>query len=45
VHIKRVLGPYYLKDETPIWSALWRSYTCCKYVDGDKDVVFYKQRM
>lgn len=43
-HIKKALGPYYLKDDTPIWKALWRSYTLCKYVDTDKDLVFYKQR-
>ena len=40
-----MLGPYYLSDDTPIWRALWRSYLLCKYVDDDKDIVFYKQRV
>lgn len=44
-HLKKFLGAYYLKDDTPILKALWRSYTCCKYVDNEPDVVFYKQRM
>jgi hypothetical protein len=39
-----VIGPYYLKDDTPIWTALWRSYNMCKYIDTDRDLVFYKQR-
>jgi len=41
-HIKRVLGPYYLKDDTPIAHALWRSFTCCRYVEDEGNIVFYK---
>lgn len=41
-HIKRVLGPYYLKDDTSIAHALWRSFTCCRYVENDGNIVFYK---
>lgn len=42
IHIKKVLGPYYLKDDTPIAHALWRSFTCCRYVEDDGNIVFYK---
>lgn len=41
-HIREFLGPYYIKDETPIGKALWRAYTNCRYVDNEGDVVFYK---
>eukprot|EP00599_Poterioochromonas_sp_BG-1_P009902 CAMPEP_0173144552 /NCGR_PEP_ID=MMETSP1105-20130129/7293_1 /TAXON_ID=2985 /ORGANISM="Ochromonas sp., Strain BG-1" /LENGTH=444 /DNA_ID=CAMNT_0014058239 /DNA_START=127 /DNA_END=1461 /DNA_ORIENTATION=+ len=40
--IKKVLGQYYLKDDTPIAVALWRSYSCCQYVEDDGSIVFYK---
>jgi len=39
---KKVLGPYYLKDETPIGRALYRSFKTCLYVEDDGDIVFYK---
>lgn len=43
--LKPILGAFYLKDDTPILKALWRSYCNCKYVeDGDK-VVFYKKTL
>ena len=42
VHIKRVLGPYYLKDDTPILHALWRSYSACQFIEDEGDIVFYK---
>jgi omega-6 fatty acid desaturase (delta-12 desaturase) len=41
-HIKRVLGPYYLKDDTPIARALWRAFTCCRYIEDEGNIVFYK---
>mmetsp|Transcript_30703 Transcript_30703/g.42035 ORF Transcript_30703/g.42035 Transcript_30703/m.42035 type:complete len:459 (+) Transcript_30703:107-1483(+) len=41
-HIKRVLGPYHLKDDTPILHALWRSYSACQFIEDEGDVVFYK---
>jgi hypothetical protein len=40
----RVIGAYHLKDDTPIWTALWRAYTLCKYVETDKDTVFYRSK-
>lgn len=41
-HIRRVLGPYYLKDNTPIARALWRAYANCQFIENDGDIVFYK---
>jgi len=41
-HIQRVIGPYYLKDDTPIVHALWRSYSACQFIEDDGDIVFYK---
>jgi len=39
---KKVLGPYYLKDETPIARAVYRSYSTCQFVEDSGDIVFYK---
>jgi hypothetical protein len=36
------LGPYYLRDDTPIPAALWRSWSLCRFVEDDGDIVFYK---
>ena len=41
---KKVLGPYYLKDETPIAKALWRAFSHCQYVDDAGDIVFSKNK-
>lgn len=38
--LKVVLGDYYLKDDTPIAAALWRSFKYCKFV-GDEDVAVW----
>jgi len=40
--IRKVLGPYYLKDDTPIARALYRSYSTCQFIENDGDIVFYK---
>lgn len=42
VHIKRVLGPYYLYDATPISTACYRSFSCCQFVEDADPIVFYK---
>lgn len=42
--IKPILGKYYLKDNTPIFSALWRIVNNCKYIPNDGNVVFYKRK-
>ncbi len=41
-HIKKVLGKYYMKDDTPIGRALWRSWSACQFIEDDGDIVFYK---
>lgn len=33
--LKSILGPYYLRDTTPIAIALWRSFNNCDYVAPD----------
>jgi omega-6 fatty acid desaturase (delta-12 desaturase) len=40
--MKKVLGPYYMKDETPIARALYRSYSTCLFVEDEGNTVFYK---
>jgi len=40
--IKKVVGPYYMKDNTPIGRALWRAWSSCQYVDNEGDTVWYK---
>jgi omega-6 fatty acid desaturase (delta-12 desaturase) len=40
--IREVLGAYYMKDETPIARALYRSFSTCLFVEDDGDTVFYK---
>mmetsp|Transcript_53877 Transcript_53877/g.78686 ORF Transcript_53877/g.78686 Transcript_53877/m.78686 type:complete len:424 (+) Transcript_53877:131-1402(+) len=42
--IKNKIGKYYLKDDTPIGKALWRSYQLCKFVEDDEKIVFYKYK-
>jgi len=41
-HLKKVLGKYYLHDDTPILNALWTSWGSCHYVADQGDLVFYK---
>ncbi|CAG8479852.1 4952_t:CDS:2 [Diversispora eburnea] len=41
-HLTKVLGSYYLFDDTPIFKALWRNYNECHYIEDEGDVVFYK---
>ena len=40
--IKEKLGHHYMKDNTPIPQALWRSLKNCQFVEDDGDIVFYK---
>jgi len=40
--IRKVLGPYYMKDETSIARALLRSYSACQFIEDEGDIVFYK---
>lgn len=43
--LKPILGRFYLKDTTPVLTALWRSYSHCKYVEDDGKIVFYKKKL
>lgn len=40
--IRDKLGPFYLRDDTPIPLALWNSASKCKFVEDEGDIVFYK---
>jgi len=42
--IKKVIGEYYLKDDTPIAHALWRSFTTCQFIDDNEGIAFYKNK-
>ncbi|KAJ3183643.1 hypothetical protein HDU85_002072 [Gaertneriomyces sp. JEL0708] len=41
--LKKFLGPYYMKDDTPVWKSLWKSYTNCRFVEDEGGVLWYKQ--
>jgi len=41
-HLKRVLGKFYLQDNTPILKALWNNWTTCHYVEDQGDILFYQ---
>jgi len=43
-YIKEVLGKYYMRDDTPIVHAVYRSYSSCQFVEDDGDIVFYKNQ-
>ena len=40
--LRAVLGPYYLRDDTPVPAATWRAWTQCRFVEDDGDIVFYQ---
>ena len=40
--IKKVLGEYYISDDTPIAKALWTSFYECRFVDDVGDVLPFK---
>ncbi|CAB5200227.1 unnamed protein product [Rhizophagus irregularis] len=42
IHIKKVLGHYYIFDDTPIFEALWRSFASCKFIEDEGDIIFIK---
>jgi omega-6 fatty acid desaturase (delta-12 desaturase) len=42
IFFEQVMGPYYLKDDTPILKALYRAFSNCQFVEDSGDVVFYK---
>ncbi|KAG0050895.1 linoleoyl-CoA desaturase activity protein [Gryganskiella cystojenkinii] len=42
-HLKKLLGEYYIYDDTPIAVACWRSFRECKFVEDEGEVVFFKK--
>jgi len=43
IHLKKILGDYYLTDKTPIMKALWKAWNSCHYVEDEGDILYYKQ--
>lgn len=41
-HLKKKLGAYYLVDNTPIPIAMYRSWSRCKYIPAEGDIVHYE---
>lgn len=44
-HMKKVLGPYYLEDKTPVLQALWNSWRNCRFVEDEGDIVHFKKSL
>ncbi|KAF9415571.1 Fatty acid oxidation complex subunit alpha [Podila epigama] len=42
-HLKKLLGEYYIYDDTPIALATWRSFRECRFVEDEGDIVFFKK--
>jgi len=40
--VKPLLGAYYLHDPTPIWRALYHSWSRCRFVEDEGAVVYFK---
>lgn len=43
--LRKALGPYYMRDETPAPLALWRAWSRCRFVEDAGNVVFYKRSL
>ena len=41
-HIKKFLGDYYIKDDTPIATAVYRSFSQCQFVEDEGTTVWFK---
>ncbi|KAG9286487.1 hypothetical protein G9A89_014653 [Geosiphon pyriformis] len=41
-HLAKLMGPYYIRDDEPIFKALWKSYNECRFIEEDGEIVFYK---
>jgi len=42
--VKKVMGDYYMRDETHYLVALYRSYSTCLFVEDDQNIVFFKNK-
>lgn len=40
--LKNKLGDHYMSTDENFWLSLWKSYTQCRFVEDEGDVVFYK---
>jgi omega-6 fatty acid desaturase (delta-12 desaturase) len=40
--MKGILGPFYLKDDTPIPAAAYRAWSQCRFVEDTGDVLFFQ---
>lgn len=43
LHLRKVLGKYYMQDKTPIIKAFWKTWNECHYVDDEGSIVYYKK--
>lgn len=41
-YLRAALGPYYLRDDTPIPAALFRSWSAAKFVEDEGQILFMK---
>ena len=39
---KNILGNYYLKDNTFVLKALWKTFSSCQFIEDEGNIVFYK---
>ena len=39
---KKVLGKYYQYDDTPVWRALWKTDSYCRFVEDHGSTLWYK---
>ncbi len=42
--VRPLLGAYYLRDDTPVFQALWHSWTQCKFVDDCGAYLHFKAK-
>ncbi|GAA95111.1 uncharacterized protein L969DRAFT_95919 [Mixia osmundae IAM 14324] len=42
--LKQKLGPYYNKSDEFFLTSLWNSYSQCRFVEDEGDIVFYKNK-
>jgi len=41
-HLKALLGRYYIQDNTPILTAVWRNWKSCHFVSDKGDILYYQ---
>lgn len=43
-HLQAFIGKHYVRYDTPVFQALWRTYNDCQFVDNEGDVLFYRDK-